>query len=331
MKNPEFWYDCTKPWLEKILSPLSYLWKMGGKIRFIGKKPYIGSMPIIVIGNVTTGGTGKTPTAIFIANLFKDMGKNPVFITRGYGGSLKDPTMINDSLSYEETGDEPQILNYHAPVIVAKNRVEGVELAEKNGFDVVILDDGLQNHPCFYTPPTNFFNILVCDAKRGFGNGRIMPAGPLREEIETALKKVEIIFIIGDSYKEPPNILKTSDKILVQASKRPLLHGQSYKEQKIIAFAGLGNPDQFFEMLEKQGGIVLEKHIFPDHYPYTNSIIERLINDAQRSDALLVTTEKDMIRIDKKYYPYISPFLIDLFVDEKDKSLIIQKLRSFIA
>ena len=271
------------------------------------------------MGNATVGGTGKTPTAILTAQTLVACGYKPVFLTRGYKGTLDNPTLIDDTHTHIQTGDEAQILKCTAPVIVAKNRVAGAILADSLGYDVMILDDGLQNHPCFFEDSDKNLKILVVDRKTGFGNGKMIPAGGLREPVFLALKKASFIFLVGSPEYKMPVILHDVDVPLFSAIKMPVMHGDDLKGQNIVAFAGLGNNQQFFDMLTAMGGRVIQTESFSDHAPYNDAMIKRLIADAGRHDAILVTTEKDMVRINPAYYPYICPFLVTLSLCDADK------------
>lgn len=327
MHPPKFWYF-SKPTLTAfLLRPLAWLLYRCGKIRFWGKKPYIGKTPIICVGNITVGGNGKTPTCLYIADILMQMGYRPVFLTRGYGGSLKTATLITDQHTWQETGDEAQLLAFKAPVIVARDRVAGAELADSLGYDVIIMDDGLQNHPCFSARQSNRLPILVLDTERLFGNKHLIPAGALREPIHTALAKVKLIMAIGktplsDKVSLPENLP------IFHATKEPLMGGHDLTGQKVIAFAGLGNNQQFFKMLVSAGAEIVKTYDFPDHYVYSDAILKRMIKEAESQDAVLITTEKDMIRIPKAYYPYLRPFLIRLHMltTEKTSSTDFEKI-----
>ena len=239
--------------LSYILSPIGWLiYKIGKKIGLKNSPPYKGKTPIICIGNATAGGTGKTPTAIFIANKIKEMHLKPVFVTKGYGGSMEGPSFIDNTHNHKRTGDEAQLLKCHAPTIVAKDRVAGATLADQHNFDVIILDDGLQTTLSLYNKSYgNRFVIMTIDRMRGFGNEALVPAGPLREPLSSAYAKTDYAIIIGNSEIPVSETLKTQNTPILYAIREPLIHGEEFKGQNIIAFAGIGNPDQFFNMLKK--------------------------------------------------------------------------------
>jgi len=272
--------------------PISWLYSAISKLRKSITKPIKVSVPVICIGNITVGGSGKTPVAIEIAKniddwipAFAGMTKGKVhFLTRGYGGSIKTPTLVDiDKHTASEVGDEPLLLAKIAPTWVSKDRIAGALEAIKNGAEIIIMDDGLQN-PTIHKD----FKILVIDGEYGLGNERIFPAGPLRE------KKcdVDIVIQIGNLSKKPffPNISTVNAKIIPE----------KIDVKKVVAFAGIGRPEKFFKTLESLGVKIMKKIEFPDHYPYTKQDIEKLQQTAKSLDAELITTEKDFVRLSVK-------------------------------
>jgi tetraacyldisaccharide 4'-kinase len=319
MQNPKFWYldNFSNRLLAKILSPLGWLIYGVSKFRFLGTAGYNGKTPIICIGNATVGGTGKTPTAILMANLAVSLGLKPAFLTRGYGGTIIKPYRVQATDTAQKTGDEALILMNHAPCFIAKNRVLGADYIDKlNEFDLIITDDGLQNHPSLHKDCV----ILTVDANRFFGNNHLMPAGALREPAQSAINKAQYIILMGQTHIENiPQIITNSGKEIIYAYKKPLVHGADLAGENVIVFSGLGNNSQFIKTIKNTGANIIETQEFPDHFVYDNRIIERLIKKAQHHAALLVTTEKDMVKISPHYYPYIVPFLITLDICDDDK------------
>lgn len=319
MQNPKFWYSDTlfSRLLARILSPVGWCIYGLSKFRFLGKAGYTGKTPIICIGNATVGGTGKTPTAVLMANLAVSVGLKPAFLTKGYGGRIIKPQRINPTDNPTDTGDEALILCNHAPCFVSKDRVLGANYIDSlNEFDVIITDDGLQNHPSLHKDCV----ILTVDANRFFGNNHLMPAGALREPIQSALNKATYIMLIGHKQIENvPNIITQSDKQIMYAYKKPLVHGVELMGENVIVFSGLGNNAQFIKTIEQTGANIIETHEFPDHFVYDKRLVDRLIKTAQQRAALLVTTEKDMVKIAPHYYPYLVPFLIKLDISDNDR------------
>ena len=322
MQNPKFWYsdNSLSRLLAKTLSPVGWLIYGLSKFRFLGTAGYNGKTPIICIGNATVGGTGKTPTAILMANLAVSQGLKPAFLTRGYGGTIIKPYRVQATDNAQKTGDEALILMNHAPCFIAKNRVLGADYIDKlNEFDMIITDDGLQNHPSLHKNCV----ILTVDASRFFGNNMLMPAGALREPVQSAINKADYIMLIGQkAIDNIPAIIRQSEKKTIYAYKKPLVHGVNLLGENVIVFSGLGNNTQFIQTIKNTGANIIATHEFSDHFVYDNRIIERLVKTAQQEAALLVTTEKDMVKIDSKYYSYIVPFLITLDICDDDKDML---------
>ncbi len=325
MQNPKFWYQKENSVLKWGLLPIAWLIYAVSRLRFLGKPHYTGKTPIICIGNATVGGTGKTPTAILFANLAISLGLKPAFLTKGYGGTIIKPYRAQQTDTAQKTGDEALILANHAPCFIAKNRIEGATYIDNlQEFDVIITDDGLQNHPSLYRQCA----ILTIDNNRLFGNECLMPAGPLREPIAKALNKADVILMIGhNTATHIPAILTQTKKPIIHAYKKPLIHGIDLTGENVIVFSGLGNNAQFIAMIASMGANIIHTEQFPDHFKYDNRIIDRLIKKATQSAALLVTTEKDMVKIAPHYYPYLVPFLITLDICDDDKILLCNTIK----
>ncbi|MFT6213460.1 MAG: tetraacyldisaccharide 4'-kinase, partial [Alphaproteobacteria bacterium] len=258
MQAPKFWYPHKKSYINFrawILSPIGLLIYQISKYRFCNKPAYQGETPIICIGNATVGGTGKTPTAILIAQLAHSMGYQPAFLTKGYGGTITEPYLVQSNDKPHKTGDEALILNVHAPCFIAKNRVAGANHIDAlKKFDLIITDDGLQNHPSLYKQCA----ILTVDKNRLFGNAFLMPSGPLREPVQKALHKAHCVLMIG--YKERveiPKVLTETTKSIIQAYKKPIAHGADLKGENVVVFSGLGNNDQFLQTVQQSGAHII--------------------------------------------------------------------------
>ncbi len=324
MTPPDFWYDPTKPvfFLKRFfLWVLSLLIYAGGRLRtaFIIRKK--SPIPVICIGNFTVGGAGKTPTTLYFARYFKDLGMNVSILSRGYRGRLQGPLFVDPSQhSVFDVGDEPLMMAHYYPVYISRNRYQGAMLAAKNGADIILMDDGLQ-HPRLYQD----FKISVIDAKKGFGNLKLLPAGPLREPLDYALKRVDAFVSIStndktrfhfdrsSSYSKPKNTPHFRAVISINDSDRRKLKGK-----KLMAFAGLAHPDKFFTTLSEENFNVLKKFTFPDHHFYTNEELDHLKQRAESEKAHLVTTEKDWVRLPKKFQNHITPLRITLEFENPD-------------
>ncbi|MBM3633278.1 MAG: tetraacyldisaccharide 4'-kinase [Alphaproteobacteria bacterium] len=287
LSPPKFW---NKPGsvLSYILEPFSWFYRIGTVIHNRISKPYQASVPVISIGNIILGGAGKTPVTIAIAKTLISMGYTPHIISRGYGGVLKGPLQVNLEHQYSQVGDEPLLLAKYAPTWISKNRKAAVKLAIKSGADVLLLDDAHQN----YTLKKDLCFVVV-NGSNGFGNGRVFPAGPLRQSIQSGLKEATtIVFISQDNDPVPPALRSISCPV-IQARIIPI----SPKPCAVMGFAGIGYPEKFRQTLEQAGYEVKIFKSFPDHYPYTEDDLRKLRMRARVEKVFLITTEKDAMRI----------------------------------
>ncbi len=297
--TPKLWQ--TRGLLAYALLPFSWLYNFGHCIKTRLSTPYQSTLPVICVGGVVVGGSGKTPIVHVLIKLAREeMGfVNPVILTRGYGGSLRGPTVVDARQhNYKDVGDEALLHAAHASTIVSKDRAAGLRLAEAMGADLVIMDDGLQNNSIAKT-----ISFAVVDAQYKFGNGFTLPAGPLREPVACALKKIDaVIFTNGDA-----SIDKTAFKTSLQ------ILSDNDKNRKYLAFAGLGHPEKFKATLEQNGFNVKAFKPFPDHYPYTPEDIEQLFDLA--NEDMLITTQKDLVRIPGAYWNHIHTLNIGYVFD----------------
>jgi tetraacyldisaccharide 4'-kinase len=297
LKTPQFWYNddgIGAKLKAAALSPLSICYGIGHKVNQSRHTAYKPSIPVICIGNIVTGGSGKTPAALAIMKLMQStkMFKKPVFLSRGYGGSLKGPIEIDEHKHVSgDVGDEPILLSKHATTIVSRDRKEGALRAESNSSDLIIMDDGLQN-PAIEKD----LKIIVIDGNYGFGNRKIIPAGPLREALQTGIAKADAFILIGRDNKKIISMLP-SDKPIFEASIN-ISESWIYDEEKsYVAFAGIGHPQKFYNSLLEKGLSIAGVKSYPDHYQYKETDIEALFEEAESKSARLVTTEKDAVRI----------------------------------
>jgi len=287
MTPPRFWYKDRPTVPAHILRIFSVLWLAATQFRLAMANPYSSRLPVICVGNVVLGGAGKTPTAKALVKALR--AQNPCFLTRGYKGLTRVATHVSspDARLY---GDEAVLLSRYAPTIVARDRVEGLKLAETYGHDLVVADDGFQN-PDF----AKSASLLVIDGGMGIGNGLIVPAGPLRETLADALKRARAVLIIGHDKQGLGWIINGV----------PIFHGRmkpvnANPDGKYVAFAGIGRPEKFFTTLREAKYEVVETVSFPDHHVYTDADRERLESLAARHQARLITTEKDRVRFPQK-------------------------------
>lgn len=292
MRTPEFWYGhgLGDQALGLLLSPLGALYDLAGRWRFATTWGYRAKVPVICVGNLTAGGSGKTPVAIALARLLLRRHLNPMFLTRGYRGRIKGPELIvPERTTAAETGDEALLLAQVAPTIVSANRAAGAKLAESSGAGVIIMDDGFQNPGL-----RKDVSLVVVDGPSMFGNGFVLPAGPLRETAARGLARAQAVILMG-SQQQPFHF------------PCPVLHARIEPEpeaaadlrgRRLFAFAGIGRPAKFFDTLGAIGAHVLGTRAFPDHHPFSPHDIGSLYADAEALGAQLVTTSKDWVRLD---------------------------------
>tara|TARA_B100000427_G_C15474480_1_gene580101 strand:+ start:241 stop:1170 length:930 start_codon:yes stop_codon:yes gene_type:complete len=296
--KPKFW-ESKNNILTILLFPISILFYLLTTLKktFTFSKKF--KIPIICVGNIYVGGTGKTPISIMIANNLKIKKKNPAIIKK----------------YYKDHEDEHKIIKKMSDcLILDKNRVEAIKKAERENFDLAILDDGFQDHKI-----KKKLNIICFNNKQLIGNGLVFPAGPLRESL-SSLKRAQIVILNGERNKSfEKKIFNISKNIKIFYSKYLPKNIEEFKNKKLFAFAGIGNPSNFFELLSEYNLDVQKKITFPDHYQYSSKEIENMSQIAIKNNFKLITTEKDFYRIrnyDSKKLGYLK---VDLEIGEKNK------------
>ena len=298
INTPEFWYkkDLISKFKALLLLPFSIIWILLSSIKKNFAKRYKSHLKVICIGNLSIGGTGKTPFSIQTYKILEILGYKPVFLTRGYRGLTKGPILVNKSHNYKDVGDEALLLSKVGTTIVSSNRCIGAKYIEnlKKNYDIIIMDDGLQNYQL-----EQDIKLLLIDKKLLFGNGYCIPAGPLRQTITQGLKKIDAIIFTGDGDIKDIN-LNFINNIQNFDTKFEIKNTFKTKQNNFLAFCALGNPIKFFNTLKKNNfNIVLTKS-FPDHYEYKNKDINTLREEADNRNLKLITTEKDYVKIDDK-------------------------------
>jgi tetraacyldisaccharide 4'-kinase len=295
MQAPNFWWRQKPNFAARLLTPLASIY---GAIaaRRLSRRGVHAAVPVICVGNFTIGGAGKTPTAIAIARQLEAQGERPVFLIRGYGGAAGRGPQLVDTGHHnpKDVGDEALLLARVAPTIVGTDRVASAGLAEQIGASLLILDDGMQNPALIHD-----FRLAVIDEGTGLGNGLCIPAGPLRAPFYRQLMSVSAVLIIGtgDSAAMLTEEAYSSGKFILHGKLIATRESMGFAGRRVFAFAGIGLPEKFKATLQDLGAIVVGWQSFPDHHLYSLKELRRLQTSAQRNGALLLTTEKDFVRI----------------------------------
>lgn len=293
LETPFWWYR-KQSVLASLLAPFGRLYGGAVERRFANVTPYRSRLPVICIGNFTAGGGGKTPTAIAVARLLMAQGERPAFLTRGYGGASRGPTLIGKDQKANEVGDEPLLLAEIAPTVVSADRVAGAKAIEATDATVIVMDDGFQN-PSLHKN----LSLIAVDAASGIGNGLIMPAGPLRAPLEAQIGRANALLVIGEGSGTASlaEAVSRQGKPVLKASIAPNCDPRWLGVLPAIGFAGIARPGKFFATLSANGARLIDTRSFPDHHRYTEREARRLLDDAREKNAMLVTTEKDWARL----------------------------------
>ncbi len=325
MKEPSFWYTptTTNSLRRFFLNVLSALFRFSGTIKKTFTRTRAVDKTVICIGNLTAGGAGKTPVTLSIAQYFKGRGKKVAIISRGYKGKLKGPLLVDPTIhTAPDVGDEPLLLSLSCTTWISANRYKGAKAAIKKGAEIILLDDGLQ-----HSTLKQDLKICVIDARRGFGNKKVIPAGPLREPLEKGLGRVDAFIVVGNA---------EGHRLTFDEIKKPLLQATisinkddwaGLKNKRLVAFAGIASPEKFFETLRLENFDVQHTIPFPDHHFYTTEDLENLQRTAQEYCAELVTTQKDRVRLPKALRKGIRQLRIQL--DYEDFRLFQHLLKPF--
>ncbi len=290
---PAFW---ARPpgLLSELLLPVGTGWEAVGRLREAFVRPYCPAVPVMCVGNLVTGGAGKTPVTSALAAHLVSCGIAVHIVARGYGGRLGGPVRVDAALhDAAAVGDEALLLAKQAPCWVARQRADGVRAAVAAGARMVVLDDGFQNPGIAKT-----LSFLVVDAAYGFGNGRVIPAGPLRESPARGISRAGAVVLLGA--EAVPGCLESigisSALPALYAVLQPVA-GERLAGARLLAFAGIGRPEKFFATLRALGVELVSTRSFPDHHPYRAREIDQLLVAAERSQARLITTAKDIVRV----------------------------------
>jgi tetraacyldisaccharide 4'-kinase len=316
MRAPSFWN--RRGAVAVLLAPLGKLYGASVAFKAAHASPSRAPMPVICVGNLTAGGSGKTPVAIAIGEMLKAQGHKPVFLTRGYGGKAAAPVLVKPHHGARIVGDEALLLARTAPTIVARDRAIGAARAAVAKADVLVMDDGHQNFAL-----AKDLSLVVVDGGGGFQNGMVLPAGPLREPVAQGLKRADAVIIMGSRGRSPqdghaakraPGIpeLDNFKGLVLYAHLQPLPN--DFAGRRVFAFAGIGRPRKFFDTLKAAGALVAGTQDFADHHNYDAQDLQGL-RDQAKGD-LLVTTEKDLVRIPAEQRRGIAALAVEARFDD---------------
>ena len=319
--KPKFWDKKNNSFLSILLYPLSIIYYLISVIRKKISIPQKFNIPIICVGNIYIGGTGKTSAAIEIMKIL-NQSKKICFLTKGYGRKSKKDIYLNElNISNQntiDTGDEALLLNKYGDVYISNNRTKAINTIIKLGYDAIILDDGFQDHLIFKN-----LNILCFDSKNWIGNNNLIPSGPLREPLK-AIKEANFIVIKGEKNQIIENeIKKLSPNIEIIYAENRIENNETLKNKNFIAFTGIGDPYSFFNTLLNNNIKIIKQIIYPDHFQFTEKNYKILSQEAENNKCNLITTEKDYVRInnqfkEKIYYTKLNTLLVEKESLEKE-------------
>ena len=290
MKAPDFWR--RNGLAAQVLAPCSWLFSAAGQIRSAIVQPYTSQLPVICVGNAVAGGAGKTPVAMQLARQLAAAGWRPALLSRGYGGREPGPHLVNmhdDAAAL--VGDEALLLAGVADTWVARDRAAGARAIEAGNYDLIIMDDGLQNPQLQKT-----IALLVVDTDQGFGNQRVLPAGPLREPIGAALARADAVITFGADNTALASTAFATNNLPSFSASLGSLNSAQFNRRRCLAFAGIGRPEKFRQSLAAAGAEIIDFISFPDHHRFTDNDTQRLLAHAADAEAVLVTTAKDHVR-----------------------------------
>ncbi|MGN1289691.1 MAG: tetraacyldisaccharide 4'-kinase [Bradyrhizobium sp.] len=294
MREPAFWHRPSS-WIASLLSPLAALYGAVAARRMRQSGADAG-IPVICVGNYHVGGAGKTPTVLALAKLLRELDERPVVLSRGYGGRLAGPVKVDrDSHMAADVGDEPLMMAATLPVVVSRDRAAGLALARAQDASVILMDDGFQN-PSVVKDAC----LIVIDGTRGVGNGRVIPAGPLRAPLSPQLARTDALIVVGEgsaAAKIAADLASRGKPVLSAHLKPDQASLAALRGARALAFAGIGDPARFFNTLRSSGVDVVRSRAFPDHHAFTADEIAQLTADARSDGLTLVTTEKDLTRL----------------------------------
>ena len=322
MRAPDFWFKTGFP--ACLLAPLSCLYAAGGRYLRLRSLPFRAGVPVICVGNLVAGGAGKTPVVQALITELQAIGLKPHVLLRGYGGRETGPLCVDPLRhTFQDVGDEALLHAALAPAWVASDRAKGAQAAIEAGADIVVMDDGFQNADLHQDLP-----LIVIDGETGLGNGRVIPAGPLREPLQDGLSRARAIVLIGEDRAGIQSRLGSLPVFKARIVADPK---SSLKSIRLLAFAGIGRPQKFFDTLTCLGAELSATRSFPDHHPYSASEIEALLKEALQLNAKPITTAKDHVRIPSAFKAKVDVLPVSLSWESRNgaATLVEMALSSF--
>jgi tetraacyldisaccharide 4'-kinase len=294
MREPGFWHRPSS-WQSHLLRPLAALYGAMAARR-MRRQGFDAGIPVLCVGNYHVGGAGKTPTVLALAKILRALGETPVVLSRGYGGRLRGPVMVDPARHLAaDVGDEPLMISREVPVAVARDRIDGVALAKSQRASVILMDDGFQNPSV-----AKDASLIVIDSERGLGNGLVFPAGPLRAPLAPQLARTDALVVVGDgsaSADVAAAVAAKGGQVFAARLKPDERALAALSGKRLLAFAGIGDPGRFFRTLRASGLEVARERGFADHHKFSQGDLDTLTSDARRDRLTLVTTEKDFARL----------------------------------
>ena len=318
MRAPAFWQAAAGPanWRSWALAPLGWIYGRATARRLASGARTRAPVPVICVGNLSAGGTGKTPAVIALAEMARAARHTPHVVTKGYGGRVTGPLHVDPRRhTARQVGDEALLHAAFADTWVARDRLAGALAAAAAGASLVLLDDGFQDPALWHD-----LSVVVVDAQSGFGNRRCIPAGPLREPVHAGLARADVLLIVGDAPDIRPITRHVPDTVSVLCARlAPLQTGMDWAGLPVLAFAGIGRPEKFFDTLRDLGADVLRTEALDDHAPLSRALLTRLEREAASLGAQLVTTEKDAARLPAEFRGRVLSLPVRLtFADPSD-------------
>jgi tetraacyldisaccharide 4'-kinase len=332
IEAPRFW------WLQRLSVPALLLAPFSGIYGYVAGRRMrqppkaTAPIPVICIGNYVVGGAGKTPTALAVARIARGLGLTPGFLTRGYGGSAPPPLLVDPTRhGATEVGDEALLLAVAGPVVVSPDRPAGLPLLAEQGVDLIIMDDGFQN-PSLRKDLT----LVVVDGAAGIGNGRVIPAGPLRAPLRTQIVRTDAVVVVGPGKPGDRMVrrIARAGRIVLRGAIAPASR-PDWAGRKLLAFAGIGRPEKFFNTLDRAGAPLADVKGFPDHHPYSEEDARKLLARAEQEGLGLITTSKDHARLARlggergKLRDRVEVFDVSMYFENEDRiaALIAETVR----